>query len=104
LEICDEVQKEFIVVCKKCPTKHGGQAIKQVSKPKKVLKHLTSLELITWKKSQHNGIGSHLFYLNLQHCNVSLNFDKIQLAIVKCLQNINLISSVQLKINLYQFM
>jgi hypothetical protein len=29
------------------------------------------LEHITWKKSQHYGIGSHLFYLNLQHCNVS---------------------------------
>jgi hypothetical protein len=77
LEICNEVQKEFIVVCKKRLTKHGGQAIKQVSKPKKVLERPTSLEPITWEKSQHNGIGSHLFYLNLQHCNVSLNFDNI---------------------------
>jgi hypothetical protein len=33
LEICNKVQKDFIVVCKKCLTKHGGQTIKQVLKP-----------------------------------------------------------------------
>jgi hypothetical protein len=29
-----------------------------------------------------SGIRSHLFYLKLQHCNVSLSFNKIQLTIV----------------------
>jgi hypothetical protein len=33
LEICDEVQKEFIFVCKKCLTKYGGQAITRRKKP-----------------------------------------------------------------------
>jgi len=82
LDIHDEVQKEFIVVRKKCFTKHGSQAIIQVSKPKKILEHLALLKPITREKPQHNGIQSHLFYLNMQHCNVSLSFGKIQLAIV----------------------
>jgi hypothetical protein len=62
LEICDEVQEEFIVVHTKRLTKHGSQAVKQVSKLKKIHKHLTLLELITWEKLQHSGIKSHLFY------------------------------------------
>jgi hypothetical protein len=33
LEIHDKVQKEFVVVHKKCCTKHGGQPVKQVLKP-----------------------------------------------------------------------
>ncbi len=37
LEIHDKVQEDFIVVYKKCLTKHGGQVVKQVSKPKKIL-------------------------------------------------------------------
>jgi hypothetical protein len=49
------------------------------------------------KKLQHNGIGPHLLYLNLQHYNVSLSFNKIQLAIVKRSQNIGVIFNVQLK-------
>ncbi len=104
LEIYDKVQEEFIVVLKKHFTKHGGQVIKQILKPKKIIEGPASSKPIIWGKSQHNCIGSHLFYLNLQHCNVSLSFDKIQLAIVKCSQSINLISNVQLKINPYQFM
>jgi hypothetical protein len=32
LEIRDKVPKEFIVVLKKCLTKHGGQVVKQVLK------------------------------------------------------------------------
>jgi len=84
--------------------KHGGQPIKQISKLEKIFEHPTSPKPITQKKLQHSGIGSHLFYLNLQHCNVSLSFNKIQLIIVKCLQNISLISSVQLKSSPYQFM
>jgi hypothetical protein len=89
LEIHDEVQKDFILVCKKCLTKHGGQAIKQVLKLERIFKCTTSLEPITWEKLQHDGIGSHLFYFNLQHCNVSLNFDNIQLTIAKHLQSIS---------------
>ncbi len=65
LEIHDEVQEEFIVVRKKCLMKHGGQAIKQVSKLERILECPTLLKPITAEKSQHNGIGSHLFYLNL---------------------------------------
>ncbi len=80
MEICDEIQKKFVVVYKKHLTKHGGQVVKQVSKLKKILEHLTLLKPMTQEKSQHN--ASHLFYLNMQHCNVSLSFDKIQLAIV----------------------
>jgi len=66
LEIHDEVQKDFILVCKKCLTEHGGQAIKQVLKLERIFKRTTSLEPITWEKLQHDGIGSHLFYFNLQ--------------------------------------
>ncbi len=88
LEICNKVEKEFVIIYNKHLTKHGGQVIKQVlnDEPEKIFERLVSLKPIIWEKSQHNGIGSHLFYLNLQHCNVSLNFDKIQLAIVKCSQ------------------
>jgi len=32
LEICNKVQEEFVVACKKCLTKHGSQTIKQVLK------------------------------------------------------------------------
>ncbi len=35
LDICEEVQNEFIVVHKKCLTKHGSQIVKQISKQKK---------------------------------------------------------------------
>jgi len=102
LEISDGVQENFVVVCKKCFMKHGGQPIKQISKLEKIFGHPTQPKPITQKKSQHSGIGSHLFYLNLQHCNVSLSFNKIQL--IKCSQSISLISSVQLKSSPYQFM
>jgi hypothetical protein len=81
--------------------KYGGQAIKQILKPKRIFERIISLEPITWAKLQHSGIGSHLFNLNLQHCNVFLTFNKIQLTIIKCSQNISLISSVQLKSNSY---
>jgi hypothetical protein len=73
-------------------------------KPKRIFDYIILLKLIIWKISQHSRIISHLFYVNLQHCNVSLSFDKIQLTIIKCSQSINLISSVQLKSNMYQFM
>ncbi len=75
--------------------KHGGQIVKQVLKQERIFEHLVSPKPITWEKSQHSGIGSHLFYLNLQHCNVFFNFDNIQFAIVKCSQSISLITSVQ---------
>ncbi len=104
MEIRDKVQKDFVLVHKKRLTKHGGQVVKQVSKPKRILEHIASLEPIIHEISQHNGIESHLFYLNLQHCNASLSFNKIQLAIVKCLQSISLISNIPLKSNPYQFM
>jgi hypothetical protein len=97
LEICNEVEKRFVVIYKKRLTKHGGQVIKQVLKPKSIFESLVLSKPITWENSQHNGIGSHLFYLKLQHRNVSLSFDKIQLTIVKCLQSTSLISNVQLK-------
>jgi hypothetical protein len=74
------MKEEFVVVRKKRLMKHGGQAIKQVSKPKKILEHLSLLEPMIQEKPQHS--GSHVFYLNMQHCNVSLSFDKIQLTIV----------------------
>jgi hypothetical protein len=83
LEVDDEVQKKIVVVRKKHLTKHGGQTIKQVSKPKRILECIVSPKLIIWEKSQHSGIGPHLLYLILQHYNVSLSFDKIQLTIVK---------------------
>jgi hypothetical protein len=51
LGICDEVQKDFVVVCKKCFIKHGGQTIKQVLKPKRILEHLDSPKPITWALS-----------------------------------------------------
>jgi ubiquinone biosynthesis protein Coq4 len=77
LDIHNEVQEEFIVVYKKWFTKHGCQVVKQVSKLERILQRPASLELITHEKLQHIGIGSHLFYLNLQHGNVSLSFNKI---------------------------
>ncbi len=52
LEIRDKVQKDFIVVCKKCLTKHGGQVVKQVSKLEKIFERIISLEIIT--KTNHN--------------------------------------------------
>ncbi len=97
LEICDKVQKEFVVVWKKCFTKHEGQAVKQVLKPKRILERPVTLEPITQEKSQHIGIRSHLFYLNLQHCNVLLSFENIQLIIIKRSQSIILIYNIQLK-------
>ncbi len=104
MEIHDGVFKKIVVVYKKCFMKHGGQPIKQVSKLEKIFECLASPKPITQKKLQHSGIGSHLFYLNLQHYNVSLSFNKVQLIIVKCSQIISLISSVQLKSSPYQFM
>jgi len=77
LEICDKLEKDFIVIHKKYFTKHGGQVIKQVSKPKRIFERPALSKPITLDKSQHSGIGSHLFYLNLQHCTISLSFNKI---------------------------
>jgi hypothetical protein len=51
LEICNKVQKTFVVVRKKCLTKHGGQIIKQVLKPERILKHLNLSKPITHEKS-----------------------------------------------------
>ncbi len=82
LEICNEVQEEFVVVHKKRLTKHGGQAIKLVLKPERIFKCHALPKPIIQEKPQHSGIGSHLFYLNMQHCNVYLSFNNIQLAIV----------------------
>jgi len=81
LEIHDEVQEEF-VVCKKHLMKHESSIVKQIVVPKRILEHPILLKLITQEKSQHNGIGSHLFYLNLHHCNVFLSFNNIQFIIV----------------------
>jgi len=61
LKILNEVKDEFIVVRKKRLTKYGGQVVKQVSKLERIFKCPASLKPITWDKSQHNGIGSHLF-------------------------------------------
>jgi hypothetical protein len=47
LDIRDKIQKEFIVVLKKCLRKHGGQIVKQVLKLKRILERPTSLEPIT---------------------------------------------------------
>jgi hypothetical protein len=63
LHIHDEVQKEFVVVHKKCFMKPRGQTIKQVSKPKRILECLASPIPIIQEKSQHSGIGSLLLYL-----------------------------------------
>jgi len=52
LEIRDKVQEDFIVVCNKCLTKHGGQVVKQVSKLEKIFEHIISLELIA--RTNHN--------------------------------------------------
>jgi hypothetical protein len=101
LEIHDEVQKDFVLVYKEHLMKHGGQVVKQVSKPKRIFECTILPKPIIQETSQHSGIGSHLFYLNLQNCNVFLSFDKIQLTIVKGLPSISLISNVQLKSSLY---
>jgi len=50
LEIRNEVQKDFVVVHKKCLTKHGGQTIKQVLKPKRILECLNLSKPITREK------------------------------------------------------
>jgi hypothetical protein len=50
LEIRNEVQKDFIIVHKKCLTKHGGQTFKQVLKPKRILECLDLLKPITREK------------------------------------------------------
>jgi hypothetical protein len=97
-------KRNLLLSVKKCFRKHESQVVKQVLKPERIFEHPITLELITQKKSQHSGIRSHLFYLNLQHCNVLLNFEKIQLVIVKCSQSIVLISSIHLKSSPYQFM
>jgi hypothetical protein len=89
-----KLKRSSLSSIKKHLMKHGGQVIKQVLKPERIFERLVLLKPITQEKSQHNGIGSHLFYLNMHHCNVSLDFDKIQLAIVKCSQSISLIFSV----------
>jgi len=105
LKIHEKDLEEFMVVRKKQLKKRGGQPIKQVLKIDNKLKHLTSTKTIPWKQSQHSGIGSHLVYVNLQHCNVCLsNFDKFQLPIVNCSKSICVISNFQLKNNLYQIM
>jgi hypothetical protein len=76
LEVHDEVEKKFVVVHKKYFTKHGGQVVKQVLKPKRILECIASPKPIIWEKLQHSGIGPHLLCLILQHYNVSLSFDK----------------------------
>jgi len=58
-------KKKLLLFEKKCFMKHGGQLIKQVSKLEKIFERPISPKPITQKKSQHIGIGSHLFYLNL---------------------------------------
>jgi hypothetical protein len=77
LEIHDEVQEDFIVVHYKHFTKHGGQVVKQVSKLERILKCTRFVETYDSRKSQHSGVGSRFLYLNLQHCNVSISFNKI---------------------------
>jgi hypothetical protein len=47
LDIHNEVQEDFIVVCKKRLMKRGGQVVKQVSKLKRILKHIILPEPIT---------------------------------------------------------
>jgi hypothetical protein len=46
LDIHDKVQKDFVLVCNKHLMKHGGQVIKQVSKPKRILECTVSQEAI----------------------------------------------------------
>ncbi len=94
LEIHNKVQDDFVLVCKNCLVKHGGQAIKHVLKLKRIHERTALSEPIIQEKPQHNGIGSHLFYLNMQHYNVFLSFNKMQLTIVKHSQSSSLISSV----------
>jgi hypothetical protein len=47
LEVHDEVQEDLIVIRKKHLMKHGGRAVKQVLKPKRILERTTSPEPIT---------------------------------------------------------
>jgi hypothetical protein len=78
--------------------KHGGQPIKQVLKRDMKLKYFLQPKTIPREQLQHRGIGSHLVYVNLQHC--LSNFNKFQLLIVNRLKNICVISNFQLKITL----
>jgi hypothetical protein len=47
LDIHEKVQEDFVLVRKKYLMKHGHHAVKQVLKPKKILKHIVSLEPMT---------------------------------------------------------
>jgi hypothetical protein len=62
LEICDKIQKEFIVVHKKCLTKHEGQIIKQVSKLKRIFEHLT-LPNLSLERNHNTMVLDHTFYI-----------------------------------------
>lgn len=74
-------------------------------KTAKKLKCLTSPKIIPQEQLQHNGIRSHLVYVNLQYCNVCLsNFDKFQLLIVNRSKSIHVISNFQLKNGSYHIM
>jgi len=95
LEIHNKVQEEFVVVLKKRPQKTWRPSSQTSFETREDSQAFCFVKIINQEKSQHNGIGSHLFYLNLQHCNVSLSFNKIKLVIVKHLQNIGLIFNVQ---------
>jgi len=75
-----------MVVCKKQLTRHGGKKIKQVPKIDRIQKHPTSPKLIPWGNLQHNSIASHIVYVNLQHCNSSLSFDKVSINNSKLLE------------------
>ncbi len=55
MEIHDEVQEDFVLVRRRRLTKHGGQVVKQVSKPERIFKRTFSLEPIIREILQHNG-------------------------------------------------
>jgi hypothetical protein len=63
LGIRDKVQEDFILVCKKCLTKHGGQIVKQVSKPQKILEHIVSLDSIIHEKNRNTMVLDHTFFI-----------------------------------------
>jgi hypothetical protein len=60
LDIRNKVRKDFVVVRKKCLTKHGGQIVKQVLKPKRILECLDSSKL---GRNRNTMVLDHTFFI-----------------------------------------
>jgi hypothetical protein len=62
LEVHDKVQEDFVVVREKHFTKHGGQAIKQVLKPK-IFSNALPHRNLSFGKNHNTMVLDHTFFI-----------------------------------------